>query len=207
MIHADLELARRLEAIICNEWRRLAQTARSLWPEKTATCLEVAGGVALWLGEGSLVNVAAGLAMEGPIGESELRQVEDFYTRRGAPPILATCPFADLTLFALLSQAGLADHRVRERAGVGVGRRRGGGGPHGRGAGRPARRETRLASRCGSVRARSATCGGASRRAGSPTRTSPGLPTRSSARSWPPGKTPSSFWGGPTGSRPAPGPW
>jgi GNAT superfamily N-acetyltransferase len=106
VIHADRELARRLEAIICAEWRRLAETARSLWPEKAATCLEVAGGVALWLGEGSLVNVAVGLAMEGAIGQSELKRVEDFYTRRGAPPILATCPFADSTLFALLSRRG-----------------------------------------------------------------------------------------------------
>jgi hypothetical protein len=106
VIHADAHLARRLEAIICAEWRRLAETTRSLWPQKAATCLEVAGGVALWLGEGSLVNVAAGLAMEGPIGESELRQVEDFYARRGAPPILATCAFADPTLFTLLSRRG-----------------------------------------------------------------------------------------------------
>ncbi len=106
MIHADVHLARRLEAIVCAEWRRLADTTRSLWPQKDATCLEVAGGVALWLGEGSLVNVAAGMAMEGPIGESELRQVEDFYTTRGASPILATCAFADPTLFALLAKRG-----------------------------------------------------------------------------------------------------
>jgi len=106
VIHADAHLARRLEAIVCTEWRLLAGTTRSLWPEKGATCLEVAGGVALWLGEGSLVNVAAGLAMEGPIGESELTQVEDFYTMRGAPPVLATCAFADPTLFALLSRRG-----------------------------------------------------------------------------------------------------
>ena len=106
MIHADAHLVRRLEAIVCAEWRRLADTTRSLWPQKGATCLEVAGGVALWLGEGSLVNVAVGMAMEGPIGESELRQVEDFYTTRGAPPVLATCAFADASLFALLTKRG-----------------------------------------------------------------------------------------------------
>jgi hypothetical protein len=106
VIHADEALARRLEAIVCAEWRRLATTTRELWPEKNATCLEVAGGVALWLGEGSLVNVAAGLAMDGPIGDEELKQVEDFYARRGAPPVLATCPFADLTFFGLLARRG-----------------------------------------------------------------------------------------------------
>ncbi len=106
MIHADVHLARRLEAIICVEWRRLAETTREGWPEKGATYLDVADGVALWLGEGSPVNVAVGLGMEGPVEEAHLRQVEDFYARRGATPILATCPFADPSLFALLAKRG-----------------------------------------------------------------------------------------------------
>ena len=105
-IHADARLARRLEGIICQEWRDLAGLGRMLWPTKGVACIEVAGGVALWLGEGGLVNAATGLAMEGPIGESELRAVEDFYARRGATPVLATCPFADPTLFALLAKRG-----------------------------------------------------------------------------------------------------
>ena len=50
------------------------------------------------------MNAATGLAMEGPIGEAELLRVEDFYARRGATPVLATCPFADPTLFALLAR-------------------------------------------------------------------------------------------------------
>ena len=66
------------------------------------------------------MNVAAGLAMEAPIGEAELAQVEDFYTRRGAPPVLATCAFADPTLFRPAGQKGLAGDRVRERAGAGI---------------------------------------------------------------------------------------
>ena len=44
--------------------------------------------------------------MDGPIGEGELSKVEDFYARRGAPPMLATCPFADPSLFALLGRRG-----------------------------------------------------------------------------------------------------
>jgi GNAT superfamily N-acetyltransferase len=106
MIHAGAQLARRLEALICTEWRQLAGIAQSLWPAKDPTYLDVAGGVALWLGEGGLVNVATGLAMEAPIGDAELRQVEDFYARRGAAPMLATCPFADPTLFAVLAKRG-----------------------------------------------------------------------------------------------------
>jgi GNAT superfamily N-acetyltransferase len=106
MIHADADLARRLEGIICVEWRRLADTTREWWPEKGATYLDVAGGVALWLGDGSPVNVAVGLGMEAPVDEAGLRQVEDFYASRGGPPILATCPFADPSLFALLAKRG-----------------------------------------------------------------------------------------------------
>jgi hypothetical protein len=44
--------------------------------------------------------------MEAPVDEADLRQVEDFYARRGASPILATCPFADPPLFALLAKRG-----------------------------------------------------------------------------------------------------
>jgi GNAT superfamily N-acetyltransferase len=106
VIHADVHLARRLEEIVGAEWRRLALTTQLLWPERKATYLDVAGGVALWLGEGSPVNAAAGLAMDGPIGEPELKQVEDFYMRRGALPIVAACQFADPTLFALLARRG-----------------------------------------------------------------------------------------------------
>ncbi len=129
MIHADARLARRLEAIICVEWRRLAETTREAWPEKGATYLDVADGVALWLGEGSPVNVAVGLGMETPVEEAHLRQVEDFYARRGATPILATCPFADPSLFALLAKRGwqiteFENVLALELAGGAVGRRR-----------------------------------------------------------------------------------
>ena len=106
MIHADAALAHRLEAFICQEWREIAEIAARLWPEKGVAVMDVGGGVALWLGEGGLVNVAAGMAMDGPIGDSDVRRVEDFYARRSAPPMLATCPFADATLFAVMGRRG-----------------------------------------------------------------------------------------------------
>lgn len=106
MIHADAELARRLEAFICQEWQEIAEIAERLWPDKGIASLDVGGGVALWLGEGGLVNVAAGMAMDGPIGDPELQRVEEFYARRSAPPMLATCPFADPTLFAVMGRRG-----------------------------------------------------------------------------------------------------
>ncbi len=106
MIHADAALARRLEGLISAEWRHFAHLAGSLWPDNGIAHLEVAGGVALWLGEGGLLNVAAGVAMEGPVTEADLRGVEDFYARRGATPMLATCPFADPSLIVSLGVRG-----------------------------------------------------------------------------------------------------
>ncbi len=106
MIHAGAELAHRPEGLICDEWRRLAELSASLWPERGATYLEVAGGVALWLGEDQLVNVATGLAMDGPPEEGDLRAIEDFYSSRGTVPMVATCPFADPSLFMLLGAQG-----------------------------------------------------------------------------------------------------
>ena len=75
-------------------------------PDKGTAHLEVAGGVALWLGDEVLLNVAAGMGMEGPVQEADLRAVEDFYARRGATPMLATCPFADPSLFVLMGVRG-----------------------------------------------------------------------------------------------------
>jgi GNAT superfamily N-acetyltransferase len=106
MIHADAALARRLEGLICREWHTLAGIAGSLWPDRGVTSLEVGGGVALYIGEGGLVNVATGLAMQGPVEDADLRTVEDFYAMHGVPAMLGTCPFADPTLFAVLGARG-----------------------------------------------------------------------------------------------------
>ncbi len=106
MIHADADLARRLEHLISGKWRDLAALAGRLWPEKHATYIDVAGGAALWIGEGGVINVAAGIGMDGPVGDDDIRRIEDFYARRGVPPMLATCPFADPTLFSVLGRRG-----------------------------------------------------------------------------------------------------
>ena len=64
VIHAGVELAVRLEGLICEEWRRIAAAARSLYPGDASQCMEVGGGVALWLGNGSPLNSATGLGCE-----------------------------------------------------------------------------------------------------------------------------------------------
>ena len=106
MIHADRALAGRLEGLICAEYRRLAEVAHALMPDVSAECLAVAGGVALWLGEGSPVNLAVGLGLNGPVDETEVECLETFYGERGADARVSTCPLADSSLFLALGRRG-----------------------------------------------------------------------------------------------------
>lgn len=106
MIHAGFALARRLEHLVCAEFRRLAEVAPAVLPDVSAECIDVGGGVALWLGEGSPVNLAAGLGMVGPIEETDLKRVEAFYHDRGAEAVISMCPLADHSLLACLGRRG-----------------------------------------------------------------------------------------------------
>jgi len=106
MIHADHALARRLESLICAEFRRLAEVARIVFPNVPAECIDVADGVALWLGEGSPVNLATGLGMRGPVDEMELARLEAFYHAHGAAAFVSMCPLADHSLFQGLGRRG-----------------------------------------------------------------------------------------------------
>jgi len=106
MVHLDHTLARRLEELICAEFRRLAQVALVSFPQVPAECVEVADGVALWLGEGSPVNLAVGLAMHGPVDEADLESLEVFYRERGQAAVLSMCPLADYSLLVGLGRGG-----------------------------------------------------------------------------------------------------
>lgn len=104
MIHADHALARRLEALVSAEYRRLAEVARSVLPDRGADILEVAGGAALWLGPGSPVNQAVGLGMAGPVSEEEVERLEVFYHDCGAAAAAAVCQLADPSLLQALGR-------------------------------------------------------------------------------------------------------
>jgi GNAT superfamily N-acetyltransferase len=106
MIHADHTLARRLEGLICAEYRRLAEVARDVFPGAEAECVAVADGLALWLGEGSPVNGAVGLGMRGPVEEADVVRLEAFYRERGATAVTNICPLADSSLLLALGRRG-----------------------------------------------------------------------------------------------------
>jgi GNAT superfamily N-acetyltransferase len=106
MIHADAALARRLEGLIRAEFLRLAAIAPAVLPGVSVECIQVGSGAALWLGEGSPVNLAVGLGMAGPVEEAELERVEAFYRERGAEAVISVCPLAHPSLLEGLGRRG-----------------------------------------------------------------------------------------------------
>jgi GNAT superfamily N-acetyltransferase len=106
LIHAGPALARRLEDLISAEFRRLAKVAPAALPDVSAECLEAGGGVALWLGEGSPVNLGVGMGVAGPVADGELECVEAFYHDREAEALISMCPLADRSLLEGLGRRG-----------------------------------------------------------------------------------------------------
>lgn len=106
MIHADRTLARRLESLICSEFHGLAEAGRRALAAGDALCVDVAGGVALWLGQGSPVNRGAWQGMAGPVDDTEMERLEAFYHRRGADAMISACPLADPSLVESLGRRG-----------------------------------------------------------------------------------------------------
>ncbi len=106
MIHADHKLASRLEGLICAEYRRLAEVGGRVLPYAGAEAIDVAGGVALWLGKDSPVNGAVGLGMAGPVDDAEVVRLEAFYRQRGAPAVTSICPLADPSVLDALGRRG-----------------------------------------------------------------------------------------------------
>ena len=106
MFFVDLDLARRLE--MAQAWRGVhyANAQLALRPETHSTVEAVAGGFALYAGEGSPLNKAVGLGMYRPVTQADLDHVERFYRSRNAAPRVSVCPLADPSLIDLLKAGG-----------------------------------------------------------------------------------------------------
>ncbi len=105
-LFADAALAARLESLCAEEMRRFVRTALEIEPACGAADLEVGGGVAAFVGEGSPVNQAFGLGFAGPVGLEAVAQLEEFYVSRGARPLIGVSPLAHPTLLANLAARG-----------------------------------------------------------------------------------------------------
>lgn len=100
-----LDLARKLEGLAVAEMRRFVSTGHQLGMDEAAL-LEVAGGVATYLGADSPVNRAIGLGMSGPVSEAEVAELERFFLTRGVQPYASICPLAHATLMGAMGRRG-----------------------------------------------------------------------------------------------------
>ena len=111
MMHAGLELARRLEAAEKRAGVACAEAHQRLNPDVGATVEEVAGGFSIFVGVRSPLTHALGLGMHGPVRAGEMDRLEHFYQVRGAAVTVDLCPLADPSLVELLGRRG---YRVTE---------------------------------------------------------------------------------------------
>ena len=101
---ADYALAERLERFAAFDVRGFAETAAALFPEESAQYVEVAGGIAGYIGAGSPVNGALGLGFCGEVTHGQIAAVERFFLDRGEEPIIGVCPFAHPSLAVVLAE-------------------------------------------------------------------------------------------------------
>lgn len=111
MIHASVDLARRLEAAEAINGVECAEAHKELDPELGATVLEVGGGSAIFVGVESPLTHAVGVGMGGEVRADEMDRLEDFYRMRGAAAGVELCPLASASLVELLGNRG---YRVTE---------------------------------------------------------------------------------------------
>jgi GNAT superfamily N-acetyltransferase len=99
MIFADAGLARRLEAAE-------AANARGCSSRDGSAILELAGGVAIFVGAGSPLTQAVGIGLNGPVSEDEIACLEEFFRSRGARVSIDLCPLVQSSLLEALGSRG-----------------------------------------------------------------------------------------------------
>jgi len=106
MLFVDLALARRLE--LAHAWRGVeyARAQGRLHPDVRIRVERVAGGYAIYAGDGSPLNRAIGLGLHGPVVKTDLQSIEQFYASCSAPPRLDLCPLADSSWLPMLRLGG-----------------------------------------------------------------------------------------------------
>jgi len=100
MIHADLELARRLEAAEAANARGCNEG------QPGGAILEAGGGLAVFAGPESPLTQVVGLGLNGPVRPAEIEAVEAFFRARGARVTVDLCPLADPGLLPALRERG-----------------------------------------------------------------------------------------------------
>ncbi|MGA9592228.1 MAG: GNAT family N-acetyltransferase [Candidatus Acidiferrales bacterium] len=100
----DFSLARRLELVSAESGRACGESTAALHPAAAVAIEEIAGGIAVFAGKDSPVTQAIGVGMGGPVEESELDRLEDFYRSRGAATAIELCPLVEPALYESLAR-------------------------------------------------------------------------------------------------------
>ena len=106
MIIADIDLAGRLEGIETWVAAEYGRARLALWPSRETAVVEVAGGVACFLGRESPLNEARGMGLAGPVSSEDLDVMERAFSGRGASIKVNVCPMADPSLLEGLAARG-----------------------------------------------------------------------------------------------------
>lgn len=102
---ADSTLAARLESIAAEEMRLIARTAKGFDVSGAVSMLDIMGGVAIFVHNGSPVNRAMGLGFGEPVHADEVDRLEEFFRDRGERALAVVCPLADPSLVEQLAIA------------------------------------------------------------------------------------------------------
>jgi GNAT superfamily N-acetyltransferase len=106
MLFADVSLAARIENAECGLLRDSAAAVARRRGDDGVLVQPIAGGVAVYTGEGSPLNKVAGLGFAGPVDAAELAAVERAYAAAGVPVQVELSCLAEASIGTLLTGRG-----------------------------------------------------------------------------------------------------
>lgn len=106
MLFATTTIAARIEGAECSLVRESAQAVADVRPEANVMIKPLAGGMAIYAGEGSPLNKVVGLGLEGPVDEAELGIVEGLYADRNCPVQIELSSLAHASVGVMLTGRG-----------------------------------------------------------------------------------------------------
>lgn len=105
-LFASLSLASRIERAECSMLEGGVAAARSRDGGGRCFATPLAGGVAVWAGDGSPLVKVAGVGFAGPLSEAELAPIERAFFERGAPVRFELANLAEPSIADLLTGHG-----------------------------------------------------------------------------------------------------
>lgn len=106
ILHADTDLAARIEAAVVEDFVAFGEQASAAYPEDEPAMLEVGGGVALFLGRASPMNQATGLGFARRVLPADIADIEMFFEARDTEPSLMLAPLAHPSLIDAVADRG-----------------------------------------------------------------------------------------------------